>query len=160
MAIDFPLVKIITADDSHYEFIYRVKKEAYGEYITRIWGWDENLQKEFHAKDWASLKPSVILYNNEPIGTLCFMKKEGPIFLGRFFIEHFYILPEYQNKGIGAFVLKHFLDIADNAGLPVNLMVLSINPAASLYTRLGFKVIETKEPIIVMERKPGGNNAL
>jgi ribosomal protein S18 acetylase RimI-like enzyme len=152
---NFSLVKIIPADESHYDFVYRVKKEAYGEYITRIWGWDEALQRQFFENDWASQKPSVILYGNQPIGTICFMKKEGPIFSGRFFIEHFYILPEYQNKGIGSFVLNHFLDIADNAGLPVNLMVLSINPAISLYKRIGFKVIETKEPVFVMERKPG-----
>jgi GNAT superfamily N-acetyltransferase len=155
--IDFSLIKIIPADESHYDFIYRVKKEAYGESITRVWGWDENLQRQFFANDWASQKPSVILYDNEPVGTISFTKKEGPFFIGRWFIEHFYILPEYQNKGIGSFVLKHFLDTADNAGLPVNLMVLSFNPAASLYARMGFKVIETKEPFVMAERQPPGN---
>jgi GNAT superfamily N-acetyltransferase len=155
MAIDFSLLKIIPADASHYEFNYRVKKEAYGEYITRIYGWDETLQREFHAKDWASQKPNIILYDNKPIGTICWTKKQGPLFIGYFSIAHFFILPEYQNKGIGAFVLKHFIDIADNAGMPINLMVLSINPAISLYDRTGFKITETKEPIIFMERKPG-----
>jgi GNAT superfamily N-acetyltransferase len=152
--IDFSLIKIIPADESHYDFIYRVKKEAYGEYITRIWGWDENLQRKYFADDWEKQKPNVILYDNQPIGTICWTKKEGPIFSGRFFIEHFYILPEHQNKGIGSFVLKHFLDIADKAGAPENLMVLSINPAASLYIRAGFKVIEKKEPFVMMERQP------
>ena len=156
--IDFSLIKIIPADNSHYEFIYRVKKEAYGEYIRRIYGWEENIQRKFFADDWAKQIPNVILYDNALIGTICFTKKEGPIFSGRFFIEHFYILPEYQNKGIGSYVLKHFLDIADNAGLPINLMVLTINPAASLYARMGFETIDVREPIILTERKPSRGN--
>jgi len=155
MKIDFLLIKIIPADESYYELIYRIKKEAYGEYIRRIYGWDENIQREFFAKDWAKQIPNVILYDNQPIGTICFFKKEGSFFSGRFFIEHFYILPEYQNKGIGSYVLQHFLDVADNAGLPINLMVLTINPAISLYTRMGFDVIDTREPVVLTERKPG-----
>ena len=158
MVIDFSLIKIVPADESHYEFIYRVKKEAYGEYIRRIYGWEENIQRKFFAKDWETLKPNVILYDNQPVGTFCFTKKEGNFFAGRFFIEHFYILPEYQNKGIGSFVLKTLLDTADDAILPVNLMYLNFNPAASLYARNGFKVIETKEPFVMTERKPSLDN--
>jgi len=153
--IDLSLIKIIPANDSHYDSIYRMKKEAYGGYITQIWGWDEDKQKEFFTHDWQKQKPSIILYNNEPIGTVSFVKKEGPFFAGRYFIEHFYILPQYQNQGVGAYVLKHFLDIADDAGLPVNLMVLNINPSISLYMRAGFRLIETKEPFFIMERKAG-----
>ncbi|OGN99804.1 MAG: hypothetical protein A2Y58_03690 [Chloroflexi bacterium RBG_13_51_52] len=155
--IDYSLIKIIPADESHYEFVYRVKKEAYGDYIARVFGWDENKERGFHAKDWEALKPSVILYDNQPVGTFCFTKKGGHFFTGRYFIEHFYILPEHQDKGIGSFVLNTLLDTADNAGLPVNLIYFSFNPAASLYARMGFEVIEIKEPFVIMERKPSLN---
>src|SRR4030043_441555 len=156
--IDFSLIKIIPADESHYEFIYRVKKEAYGEYIARVFGWDEDKERAFFASDWEKQKPSVILYDNQPVGTFCFTKKEGNVFTGRFFIEHFFILPEHQNKGIGSFVLKDLLDAADNAGLPVNLIYFSFNPAASLYSRNGFKVIDKREPFVMMERRPSLRN--
>jgi ribosomal protein S18 acetylase RimI-like enzyme len=152
MAINFSLVKIIPADEPHYEFIYRVKKEAYGEYITQVWGWDEDKQREFFAQDWQELKPSVILYNNEPIGTICVSTSDGNLN-----IERFYILPEYQNKGIGSYLVKRLLEKADKQNLIAKLCVLKINPAISLYRRHGYEIIDEDEIMYHMERKPSKN---
>ena len=81
MVIDYSLIRIIPADESHYEFVYHVKKESYRDYITRAFGWDENKEREFFASNWEKKIPSVILYDNQPIGTFCFSKKEGPFFV-------------------------------------------------------------------------------
>lgn len=158
--IDFSLVKIIPADASHYDFVYRLKKEVYGGgYIGSIWGWDEDVQKDFFAKEWESHIPDIILYDHRSIGTYCCTKNEDS-----YHLERFYILPEYQNKGIGTYVLKRIMNTADGAGLPVKLMYLNINPAASLYKRTGFEVtgrqaIEGKQEYLVLaERKPSGVN--
>jgi GNAT superfamily N-acetyltransferase len=157
--IDFSLIKIVPADKSNYDFVYRLKKEVYGGYIGSIWGWDEDEQKEFFAKEWERHIPDIILYSHQPIGTYCCTKNEDS-----YHLERFYILQEYQNKGIGTHVLKGILDKADGAGLPVKLMWLNINPAASLYTRMGFKVtgrlaIDGKQEYFVLaERKPSGVN--
>jgi ribosomal protein S18 acetylase RimI-like enzyme len=51
------------------------------------------------------------------------------------FIE---VLPEYQNQGIGTAVIKSVLEQAHHTGRPVGLQVLKVNPARSLYERLGF----------------------
>jgi ribosomal protein S18 acetylase RimI-like enzyme len=147
--IDFSLLKIIPADESHYEFIYRVKKEANGEYITRVWGWDEAKQREFFAEDWQKLKPSVILYNNVPIGTICISNDNESLQIARF-----YILPEYQNQGIGSYLVKRLLEKADKQNLIAKLCVLKINPAISLYRRLGYEIINEDEIMYHMERKP------
>jgi putative hydrolase of the HAD superfamily len=147
--IDLSLIKVIPAEESHHEFYYTVKKEAYGGYITRIWGWDEQKERGFQAKGWENKRPSIILYNNKPIGTIYINKYENSIEIGQF-----YILPEYQNNGIGSNVLKGILDNADRDGLTVKLMYLSINPAASLYSRMGFKIMGEEEPFIMAERKP------
>lgn len=155
MANDFSLLKIIPAATSHYEFIYRVKKEAYGEYITRVWGWDENLQREFFAQDWQNLKPSIILYHNQPIGTICISYNNESLH-----IERFYILPEYQNKGIGTYLLKQLLEKADKKNLPAKLCVLKINPAISLYHRHGYEIIREDEIMYHMERKPAKQNEI
>jgi GNAT superfamily N-acetyltransferase len=155
--IDFSLIKIIPADTSHYDFVYRLKKEVYGRYIGSIWGWEENTQRKFFAKEWEKHVPGVILYENRPIGTYCCTENGGA-----YYLERFYILREYQNKGIGTHVLKGILDKADGAGLPVKLMWLNINPAASLYARIGFEVTGRqeiqgkKEYFVLAERKPCG----
>jgi GNAT superfamily N-acetyltransferase len=159
LMIDFSLVKIVPADASHYDFVYRLKKDVYGGYIGSIWGWDEDVQREFFAKEWERHIPDIILYDDRPIGTYCCIRNEDS-----YHLERFYILPEYQNKGIGTYILKDILDMADGAGLPVRLMWLNINPAASLYMLVGFKVtgklaIDGKEEYFVLaERKPSYRN--
>jgi putative hydrolase of the HAD superfamily len=147
--IDLSSIKLIPADESHREFYSTVKKEAYGEYITRVWGWDEQKERDFQAKDWQEKRPAIITYGGKPIGTIYVKKDENYIEIGQF-----YILPEYQKQGIGSHVLKAILDNADRTGRIVKLMYLGINPAASLYARMGFKVAGTEEPFIMAERKP------
>ena len=148
--IDYFLIKLIPADESHREFGYQVKKAAMGGYITQIWGWDEKVQKNLHAGDWQQKRPQIILYDSKPVGTIRIVSNEE-----RLEIEQFYILPEYQNKGIGSHLLKQILDNADKTGLSAKLGVLKINPAISLYRRHGFEIIDSNEYQYLMERKPG-----
>lgn len=151
--IDYPLIKIIPAEESHREFSYQVKKAAMGGYITQIWGWDEKVQKNLHDGDWRQKRPQIILYDNKPIGTIRIVSNED-----RLVIEQFYILPEYQNKGIGSHLLKHILENADKTDLIVKLAVLRINPVISLYRRHGFEIVDSNEILYFMERKPGGTS--
>ena len=43
--IDFSLIKLIPADDTHYEFLFQLKKAAMGPYVKQIWGWNEKDQR-------------------------------------------------------------------------------------------------------------------
>jgi GNAT superfamily N-acetyltransferase len=152
--IDFSLIKIIPANTSHKEFSYQVKKKAEGDYITQIWGWDEKVQRDYHANQWEIERPSIITYGSRPIGTIYINKNNNSIKIGQFFI-----LPEYQNKGIGTHILRGILESADRAGLIAKLTYLYNNPAASLYARMGFRVIDTKDQFIHAERQPPSNKA-
>ena len=153
--IDCSLIKLIPADETDKEFSYQVKKAAEGEYITLMFGWDENVQRDFHAKDWQRRKPDIIIYDGRPIGTIATSDGEDCVEIGQFFI-----LPDYQNKGIGTHLLKSILDKADQSGKNVTLRFLKNNPVKSLYIRNSFRVIHTDEILYFMERKPGsGNNS-
>lgn len=147
--IDFSLIKTIPANESHQEFSFTVKKAAMGGYITRVWSWDEKYQRELHAGDWQQKRPQVILYDKKPIGTIRVFSDDNCIN-----VEQFYILPEYQNKGIGSFLLQQILDDADKKGLLTKLGVMKINPAISLYRCHSFEVIGSNEWQYLMERKP------
>ena len=50
------------------------------------------------------------------------------------------LLPEYQNRGIGHYLLQSLLQQASDDALPVSLHVERNNPARALYERLGFRV--------------------
>ena len=148
--IDYSLINLVPADESQCEFSYQIKKAAYGNYVKEIWGWDEGLQREFHAQDWMNKRPEIILYDNQPIGTIYVDRKEDDIE-----IEQFIILSEYQNKGIGSYILQGILDEADCSGRVVKLKYLRTNPVASLYNRMGFHVVGNDDLFISVERKPG-----
>lgn len=147
--IDYSLIKLIPADETHKEFSYQVKKAAEGGYITLMFGWDENVQRNFHAKAWQRQKPDIITYDGKPIGTIATIESEDSVEIGQFFI-----LPNYQRKGIGTYLLKGILDKADQSGKDVTLRFLKNNPVKSLYIRNGFRVIRTDEILYFMERKP------
>ena len=147
--LDFSLIEVVPAEESLREFSYQVKKAAEGDYITEIFGWDEAEQRAFHKRDWEQKRPMIISLNNKPIGTIYIAENEDCVEVGQFFI-----LPEYQNNGIGTHVLRQALDRADRSGLTIKLAHLRNNPAASLYRRHGFKTIEANEQFFFTERSP------
>ena len=149
--IDCSLIKLIAGDETYKEFSYQVKKVAEGEYITSMFGWDENVQRSYHSKAWQQQKPDIITYDGKPVGTIATIESEDCIEVGQFFI-----LPEYQNKGIGTYLLKSILEKADRLGKNVTLRFLKNNPAKSLYVRNGFRIVDTSEILYYMERKVSG----
>lgn len=73
-------------------------------------------------------------------------------------VEHFYLHPEQQGRGIGSGVLAEVL--AENAGRRIRLNVLKGSPARRLYERHGF-VVDTEDDVdvfmsrVVPESRPG-----
>ena len=149
--IDCSPIRLVPGDETYKEFGYQVKKAAEGEYITSIFGWDENVQRSYHSKAWQQQKPDIIIYDGKPIGTIATIESEDCIEVGQFFI-----LPEYHNKGIGTYLLKSILEKADRLGKNVTLRFLKNNPAKSLYVRNGFRIVDTSEILYYMERKVSG----
>ncbi|WP_314323420.1 GNAT family N-acetyltransferase [Paenarthrobacter ilicis] len=67
-------------------------------------------------------------------------------------IEHFYLNPAHQGKGLGSAVLRHIMD-APSGGQPFRLNVLQGSPAQRLYERHGF-VVESQDPVDVFMVAP------
>lgn len=149
--IDYSLLKLVPAEESHSEFSYQLKKSAYGDYIKEIWGWDEEVVRDLHAQDWLNKRPKIILYDKQPIGTIYLNENKDYIEIAQFII-----LSEYQNKGIGSYILEGILDRADRSGLITRLDYLHTNPVASLYKRFNFKIVRSDDIFHFAERKPGG----
>ena len=80
--------------------------------IETIGQWDEEFQKsrlEHHFKESYNSLEFIIL-NNQVIGTINCRKKffdDKPCH----FVEQFYLLPEYQNKGLGSYLLQNKLSL-------------------------------------------------
>jgi len=144
------MINLLAADESHREFCYQVSDITMGHYAAQIPDWDEDSFIKYRNEIWRKKKPMIIVHDNQPIGTIFVFENENRIEIGQF-----YILPEYQNKGIGSYLLEDILDNSDNAGSIVELEVLKVNPAVSLYQRYGFEIVDSNEHMYQMERKPG-----
>ncbi|TCC43718.1 GNAT family N-acetyltransferase [Kribbella sindirgiensis] len=68
-------------------------------------------------------------------------------------LEHFYLDPRHQGRGLGTAVLRSVLGRADGDGVTVRLNVLQGSPARKLYERHGF-VVDDEDPVdVFMVRK-------
>lgn len=74
----------------------------------------------------------VIRYKRKPVG-VCNIKKSSEFGIA--------LLPEYQGKGIGTFVVNHMK--ATNSNIWSNVFVM--NPALKFYLNNGFKAFKVRE---------------
>ena len=98
-------------------------------------------QRHCHDTDWL-----VVLHGSEPVGRL---------YLSRWAREHrivdIALLPEHRRHGFGTALLMDLLDEAARAGKSLSIHVEKMNPAISLYCRLGF-VKEAEEGVYDLMR--------
>ncbi|MFF3640873.1 GNAT family N-acetyltransferase [Streptomyces sp. NPDC002564] len=70
-------------------------------------------------------------------------------------LEHFYLAPRAQGRGLGSAVLGALLARTDAEGVPVRLDVLQGSAARRLYERHGFTVESEDQVDVFMVRAPG-----
>jgi GNAT superfamily N-acetyltransferase len=131
-------VALRTAGSADEEFLYNLLKATMQEYVAQTWGWDEQSQEERFRDEFEPGMDRIIVLEGKDIGVISTEQKDEAIFL-----DKIYILPEYQGRGIGTYLIRSVLDEAFRSGLPVTLRVLKVNPVRKLYERLGF--VETGE---------------
>ncbi|MBI2328931.1 MAG: GNAT family N-acetyltransferase [Chloroflexi bacterium] len=138
----------VTADDS--EFAYQTKKTAFREYVEKVWGWDEDEQRQLHERRFASQDFYVIQVSGIDVGILAIVWQTDCVKVNQMFI-----VPEYQSKGIGAACIRHIIEDAAVSKLPVHLQVLKVNSRAVVfYQRMGFRSTGESDTHVLMERLP------
>jgi ribosomal protein S18 acetylase RimI-like enzyme len=128
--------------------------------------WDEEQKRAFVRSQFAAqhaqynerfpdAEHSVILYRGRPAGRLWIGRTPEQIRL-----LDIAILPEFQNQGIGAALLKSLISESEQRGLPLRHMVFKLNDAAlRFYRRFNFSQIDDVGAYIHMERLPGSGAA-
>jgi len=115
------------------EFCYQLHKAAMGGYVTAIWGWDEQVQRDFHARSFNPGRWQIITAGGADIGMLDVEYRPREIYLARIEID-----PGYQGRGIGTHLIGALADEAAQQGQDLVLDVLTVNHRAqALYQRLG-----------------------
>ena len=132
-------ISFSSARDTDFEWGFQLKKAAEKRYVEAVFGWDEPLQREFHAKDWAEDALTVIHLGGDKIGTYLFREMAYGYYLGSFFI-----LPEFQGHGIGSYILSSIVEKLDRERAECRLGYLRGNRAGELYRRFGFVSLQRR----------------
>ncbi|MEV8322772.1 GNAT family N-acetyltransferase [Kitasatospora sp. NPDC056731] len=118
--------------------------------LERLGRYDDDRVRSRLRAGFPSRHSSVILVDGAFAGSVTVRPGEQ----GGRWIEHFYLAPAHQGRGLGSAVLRHLLAQADAAGEPVRLDVLQGSPARRLYERHGF-VLDHEDPIdVYLVREP------
>ena len=139
------MYEIREANNSDFEFLFKLKKLAEFEPINAVFGWDESIQREIHYNEWEEEKPTIIEVNGVRVGSYLIQYHPDCLYFGRFFL-----LPVYQSKGIGSKVLQTVIELAEQKSLPIKLCYLQGNRVEQLYRRFGFKVSGQDEHFVHM----------
>lgn len=122
--------------ESDYDFLYSLNVATTKEYVSKIWGWDDQFQRSYFRSKFHPSKYKIITFDNEDIGALSLEQQDS-----KWYINKIQIIPTYQYKGIGTKIIQDILQSAQGNDSVVSLKILKVNPAQNLYKRLGFSFI-------------------
>jgi GNAT superfamily N-acetyltransferase len=138
------------ADFRDAEFAYEVVKVTMRDYAIQTWGtWLDKESKIAATIDTESGKIEIIYINNEKAGTLQLEKRKHEIF-----INQIYLLPSFQNKGVGRDIINDLKKMARDEKTPLKLTVLQVNPAKEFYIKNGFKIEKETQERVYMYYAP------
>ena len=142
----------------HQEFLFRLYASTRQQEFASL-GWPPaqlevflrmqfNNQQRWYETAYPDAEHRIILCDGEPIGRILVNRTPESLLL-----VDIALLPEHQNRGIGAQYLRELNEESEKTGVPVRLQVLKTNPAQHLYERLGFVKTGEDELYLQMERK-------
>jgi len=143
-----------SAEPSDVEVIAELRATVMRPDLERLGRFDEHRVRQRLRDAFSPEHTSVIVADGAFAGCVAVRPAED----GRW-LEHFYLDPSLQGRGLGSAVLRTLLEQSDSDGIPVRLNVLQGSAARRLYERHGFTV-EAQDPIdVFMVRQPGAGAA-
>ncbi|MBV8659117.1 MAG: GNAT family N-acetyltransferase [Burkholderiales bacterium] len=132
------------------DFIFDVTRITMAEYAARsLKNWRRESMREFADDTAAKGSFEIIEADGERAGLLIVERHDSHIQLANLFI-----MPAFQNKGIGSHIIRMLIDESHAQTRPLKLRVFTSNPARMLYQRLGFAVTDQTEERYFMEYRP------
>ncbi len=135
------------ATEEDIEFIYDLRIKTMKPLFESIMGWNETDERGKAADELANAE--VIMVGEKNVGVIKVIPKTEGLHL-----HQMQILPEFQNHGIGAELVRRTLGHSEHMQMPVSLYVVKNTPAMDLYRKWGFEVTEDFEHHCMMHRQP------
>lgn len=119
-------------------FFVTCHHNAYRATVEQVFEWNAKAQDALVSKKFDLPGSHLIEVNGERVGVIG-VHVDGP----DLWLRDFFVLPQYQNQGIGGQVLRLVQRQAAQAGTNLRLRTLRVNHRAkSFYERYGFAFLE------------------
>ncbi len=118
-----------------YQFLWDLHLATMREYVDQTWGWDDAFQRDHFASNFDASIIEILEIDENPVGFISIVRLPEGLFL-----REIAVAPPFQGNGIGTRFIREFISQAKECGVPADLQVLKVNPARTLYERLGFRV--------------------
>ena len=143
-----------TGTQADADFIMALTETVMRGHFEKTWGgWDPAFQWNDLRTTFPELEHRLVICAGVRAGYVAIRRSEASIF-----VVKLYLLPAYQNRGIGAAIMRELMAEARAAGKPLQLYVLPVNGAAQrFYERLGLAVTDRPGDFILMEYRPSSD---
>jgi GNAT superfamily N-acetyltransferase len=135
-----PEVHLSTVSPGDLEALVAIRIAAMQESLQRIGRFDPQRARERFTSSFQPQNTWHIECAGQRVGFVI-TKRVGE----SLHLEHLYVLPEWQGRGIGAAVLEHVFAEANASNLPVHVGALRESASNRFYMRHGFRLVEQAE---------------
>ncbi len=104
-------------------------------YVEATWQEVADREHYYLINSFQQSATQIIQCNGEDVGRITIRKLAN-----RVIIDGIHILESFQGQGIGRSVISQVIEAANGDDMPVELVLLKVNPAKKLYDDLGFRL--------------------
>lgn len=145
-----PVFAFAPAQASDLEALTELRLAVMAESFNRIGRFNPDRARAWFAETYRPETTRLIMVEGETAGCVAFYEVESGVLK----LEHFYLDPRWQGRGLGTAILDGLLAEADAMGARVILTVLRQSDAQRLYDRRGFVETGRDDLDVYMARPP------
>ncbi len=134
------MLALAPATDDDFEALLSRRLAAMHESLQRLGRFDPQRARERLSRAFEPAHTRHILMGGERVGFVVLLPQGDHLML-----DHLYVAPQAQRRGVGTWVLTQVLEEADRLGLPVRLMALKQSEANHFYQHNGFELQHESE---------------
>ena len=135
-------------------FIERIYFDTQRWIIEELFGWrGDDIERAKFDETYARESTVIISLRGHDIGWMTVLSEAT-----RLELDSIYLAEAYQRMGIGTLLIERLIREAASANVPVTLSTAKINPARTLYKRLGFQDAGESEFKVFLERPAKGES--
>lgn len=128
------MVSLGLAVEADFDRLAAIRVAAMRESLERVGRFDSERARERLRSTFSPRHTRVILFEGATVGF--YAARPSPEGLS---LDHLYVHPDFQSRGIGGFVLKHLFAEVDQNATPIKVGALKESASNRFYQRYGFE---------------------